>query len=93
MHTGLLALQGKDELGKYLRSNLKKLGVSTEFIKGERFFLFFFLRSCIVLYFVLWKGLAGLSLVTGWIKPVVNHSRTKGVFCTHINIQLIVSPL
>ena len=35
VHTGLLALQGKDELGKYLRSNLKKLGVSTEFIKGE----------------------------------------------------------
>ena len=33
--TGLLALQGQDELGVFIRKNLKKLGVTTEFIKGE----------------------------------------------------------
>lgn len=33
--TGLLALQGTDELGKYLRSHLKKLGVSTDFIRSK----------------------------------------------------------
>ena len=33
--TGLLALQGQDDLGVFIRNNLKKLGVTTEFIKGE----------------------------------------------------------
>ena len=33
--TGLLALQGQDDLGVFIRKNLKKLGVTTEFIKGE----------------------------------------------------------
>lgn len=33
--TGLMALQGNDELGHFIRSNLRSLGVSTDFIKGE----------------------------------------------------------
>ena len=33
--TGLLALQGNDDLGHYLRGNLRSLGVSTDFIKCE----------------------------------------------------------
>ena len=33
--TGLLALQGQDDLGVFIHKNLKKLGVTTEFIKGE----------------------------------------------------------
>ena len=33
--TGLLALQGQDDLGLFIRNNLKKLGVATEFIQGE----------------------------------------------------------
>lgn len=35
VHTGLLALQGEDELGHYIRTHLKKLQVDTSFIKGE----------------------------------------------------------
>ena len=34
VRTGLLALQGDDELGHFIRTNLKKLGVETTFIKG-----------------------------------------------------------
>ena len=33
--TGLMALQGNDELGHFIRSNLRSLGVSTDFIKSE----------------------------------------------------------
>lgn len=33
--TGLLALQGQDDLGVFIRNNVKKLGVTTEFIRGE----------------------------------------------------------
>ena len=33
--TGLLALQGADELGSFLRSHLKDLGVRTDFIQGD----------------------------------------------------------
>ena len=32
--TGLLALQGNDEQGHFIRTGLKKMGVSTQFIKG-----------------------------------------------------------
>ena len=35
MPTGLLALQGNDEQGHFIRTGLKKMGVSTQFIKGE----------------------------------------------------------
>ncbi len=33
--TGLLALQGADELGSFLRLHLKDLGVRTDFIQGD----------------------------------------------------------
>lgn len=33
--TALLALQGKDDLGRLIRNNLTSLGVSTEFISSE----------------------------------------------------------
>ena len=32
--TGLLALQGNDEQGHFIRADLKKMGVTTQFIKG-----------------------------------------------------------
>ena len=32
--TGLLALQGEDELGRFIRKHLKELGVRTDFIEG-----------------------------------------------------------
>ncbi len=34
MQTGLLALQGEDEHGRFIRSKMKKLKVRTDFIKG-----------------------------------------------------------
>lgn len=34
MPTGLLALQGEDELGCFIRKHLKELGVRTDFIEG-----------------------------------------------------------
>ena len=33
--TGLLALQGEDELGRFIRSNMQGLGVSTDYITCE----------------------------------------------------------
>ncbi len=32
--SGLLALQGNDEEGRFIRSKLQNMGVTTEFIKG-----------------------------------------------------------
>lgn len=40
--SGLLAFQGNDDQGRFIRSRLKKMGVTTEFIKGERVAL----RTC-----------------------------------------------
>ena len=42
--TGLLALQGEDELGRYIRKHLKELGVMTDFIEGTvlDYYLFVF---------------------------------------------------
>ena len=37
VRSGLLALQGEDELGQFIRTNLKKLGVETAYIKGQQF--------------------------------------------------------
>ena len=34
--TGLLALQGEDDLGRLIRSSLQSLDVSTQFIASER---------------------------------------------------------
>ena len=42
--TGLLALQGNDEEGSFIRSKLKKMGVATEFIKSQLLFFFIFLN-------------------------------------------------
>ena len=33
-----MALQGNDELGRFIRSNLRSLGVSTDFIASEKDF-------------------------------------------------------
>jgi hypothetical protein len=49
---GLMAFQGNDHHGQFIRSNLKKMGVTTEFIKGYLIRMQLFIINLSLAHFV-----------------------------------------